>query len=201
MARESTAPRTAHRAEKKLNVIAFFTERPPLQPAEVAIGEIDNCAAVGADQVMVMFVRSPHDVAAAASAGMHFTDEPELYEYLERAVNRHQPDAGVLAFYPFVYRGRRQVLMTFQDGFNDFPALRGYFVAVLAEIVFNSLFGIDHFSLPVENVFHLEDSISLVNCQQLRVLSSAGLHQFHYQARRVEVQVSHPAAAFKLGRK
>jgi hypothetical protein len=52
--------------------------------------------------------------------------------------------------------------MDIDDGFDDITPLRGYFKAVLAQFVFDSFFCVDHFSLPDENDFHLENNTNKI---------------------------------------
>ena len=93
---------------------------------------------------MVMLRRPPHQIAAAVPPGVHFTDETESGKYLKRAINSHQPDAGVLLAYPLINLRRGEVLATTHNGVDDSAALRGYLIATLSQFVFNFLLGINH---------------------------------------------------------
>jgi len=110
---------------------AGLFRQPPLQPGEVAGCEIDDPAAVGANQVMVVLGRPPHEIAAAVTAGVHFADEPEPGQHFQRAVYRHQADAGVPAPYLFVDGCRGKMLVALHDGIDHRPALRGNLMTVL----------------------------------------------------------------------
>jgi hypothetical protein len=77
--------------------------KPAFQLAQVAIGKIDDPAAVGTDQVMMMLRRSAYQVAPAIPPGVHLANKTEFGKNSQGAVNGHQPDAGVLKAYPLVY--------------------------------------------------------------------------------------------------
>jgi hypothetical protein len=114
--------------------------KPAFQFTQVAIGKINNLAAVGTNQMVVMFGRSAYQVAPAISPGVHFADETKFRKRFQSAVNRHQPDAGVLTAYPLVYGRWSQVLSTFNNAFDDSSPLRSNFITVLSQRAFNLLF-------------------------------------------------------------
>ena len=67
--------------------------------------------------------RFPHQVAAAAMAGMGLTDETAFLQDLQRAVNGYQADAGVLWLDAFKNSRRRLVFVRTDNLFDDGPAL------------------------------------------------------------------------------
>ena len=100
------------------------------QPAPGLTLPVDNGTTVGANKVMVVLRRPPHQVAPAASSRVHFTDKPEPGQYLQGAVYGNQPDAGVLLTYPVIYRRRSQVLISMHNGTDYAAALRRNLIIV-----------------------------------------------------------------------
>jgi hypothetical protein len=129
-------PAFAALSHKLEEVSAYFEacllREPALQLPEVAIGKVNHGTAFGAYQVMVMLGRPSYQVAAAVPAGVQFTDKPKPGKYLKRAINRNQPDTGVLPAYPRVDFRRGKVLVTVNNGAYNRAALRGNFVAPLS---------------------------------------------------------------------
>ena len=101
-----------------------------LKAAEVAVSEVGYCAAVGADEVMMVLVRSSHQVAPAVAAGVNLTDETEPGKYVQRAVHGNESDAGVLLTHPVVYHGRRKMVVADGDRPYHCAPLRSQLVAV-----------------------------------------------------------------------
>lgn len=101
---------------------------PCLELVEVTIGEIDDGAAVGANQVVMVYRRPPHQVAATAAAHVHFTDKTELRKYFEGTIDGNQSDARMAPRYSFMYPGRGQVLVAGSNGVQYGEPLRSYFI-------------------------------------------------------------------------
>jgi hypothetical protein len=99
---------------------------------KVTIGENFYLAAVRTDEVVMVAGRLPHQVAAAAMAGVSFTNEAAFFQDFQGAVNSYQADSGVVGFYAFVYSGGGLVLVGADNLVNHNTALGGYFVAVMA---------------------------------------------------------------------
>jgi len=110
------------------------------QFTEVAIDKINHGATVGANQVMMVLRRPPHQVAAAITGDAYFTDETESSEYLKSAINGYQSNAGVLMAYPLIYFCWSKVLVTADNRAEYYTPLRGYFVTPLSQYAFNPFF-------------------------------------------------------------
>ena len=102
-----------------------------LQWSQIAIGEINNSAAAGANQVMMVFYRSSHEVASAAAPGVDLADKAQPGKQVKGAVDGYQPNAGVFLMYPLVYCRRGEMVLGRGDCLYHHPALWGKFVAVL----------------------------------------------------------------------
>lgn len=107
-------------ATKELQKMAVYFKagllgQPLLQFVKVTVGEVDNCAAIGANQVMVVLRWPPEQVASAVASSMYLADKPKLSEYIESAIDSHQADAGVLLMHPFKYLGRCKVVVAIGD--------------------------------------------------------------------------------------
>jgi len=89
---------------------ARFLRELLLQTGKVAVGEVGYCAAVGADEMMMMLARPSHQVAPAVAAGMHLADETEPGKYVQRAVYGNEADAGMFLTHSLVYLGRRKMV-------------------------------------------------------------------------------------------
>jgi len=94
---------------------------------------------------MVVLQGPPHQVAAAVPPGVHFTDEIEFGKDFKSAIDGNQPYSLILPVYPFVYRRRRQMLMTVNNGLDDGAPLRGNFIPTLPQRTFNLLLGINRY--------------------------------------------------------
>ena len=110
---------------------------PAFQPGEVAVRKINHGTAVGAYQVVVVPGGTAHQVAPAAAAGVRLADKTESGQRLQRAVDGHQPDAGVLPPYPTVDFRRGEVLAAPGDGPHDGTPLRGNLIAALPQRALN----------------------------------------------------------------
>ena len=86
---------------------------------------------IGAYKVMMMFSRPPHQITAAATVHVHFTDESKFSEYVECAVDGNQSDSTALLQHLLVYGSRLKVFMAIGNGINNCKALWGKFVAML----------------------------------------------------------------------
>ena len=103
------------------------------QLAEVAIGEVNHGATVGANQVVVVLRRSSHQIASAVASCMHLTDKSEVGKHIERAVYSDQPDTGVLFMNLLVYGSRGEMVMAERDCIQHSPPLRRDFIAVMSQ--------------------------------------------------------------------
>jgi hypothetical protein len=79
-------------AARELKQVAVYLEAglpgySLFQIAKVAIGEVHHCAAVRANQVVVVLRWSPHQIASAVASRMYLTDKPEFSQYIQRAVH------------------------------------------------------------------------------------------------------------------
>ncbi len=132
---------------------ARFLREPLLKAAEIAASEVGHCAAVGADEVMMVLVRSSHQVAPAVAAGVNLTDEIQPGKYVERAVYGNESDAGVLLTQPFVYLGRRKMVAVDGDRPYHCAPLRSQLVAVLPQYGGQLLFRKHRFTCQLKTVF------------------------------------------------
>jgi len=125
--------------EVAVNLKTCFFYKSLLQLTEVTIGEVNHGTTVGANQVMMVLRRPPHQVAPVITDDMYFTDETESGEYLKGAIYGYQSDAGMLVAYSLMYCGRSKVLMTVDNRAEYYTPLRGYFVTPLSQYAFNPL--------------------------------------------------------------
>ena len=112
---------------------AGFVAQPFLQNAKVAVREIDHYAAVGADEVMVMLPRPPHQIAPAAAPSVDFAGQSKFGEYLEDAVYRDKSNSRILPSHPIIYRSGGEVVVASGDGPHYCASLRGEPVALSPE--------------------------------------------------------------------
>jgi len=105
--------------------------QPVFQFTELTVSEVNNLAAVGAKQVVMMFGRSSRQIAPAVTSGVHLTDEPQLVKYLKRAVNGYQADIGVILMQPIIDVSRGKVIRTGGNYLYYGSSLRGKLIAVL----------------------------------------------------------------------
>jgi hypothetical protein len=129
-----------------VNLKAGFFCKSLLKLTEVTIGEVNNGATVGANQVVMVLRRPPHQVASVITRDMYLTDKTKSGEYLKSTINGYQSDAGVLMAYPLMYFGRGKVLVTFNNLAEYRTPLRGNFVTPLSHHAFNPFLGILHLS-------------------------------------------------------
>ena len=94
-----------------------------LEMPEIAGGEVHHLAAAGTDKVMVVPGRTPHQIAALVLLRVNGTDEIEVGQELDCAVDRDTPDAGMLLPYPFEERGRRKMVVALRDDLKHRAAL------------------------------------------------------------------------------
>jgi hypothetical protein len=122
---------------------------------QVAIGEINHPATIGADEVVMVLGRTAHRIATATSAGMHLADKAKLRQDFYSTVNGYQPDGRVFTKDSFVEGGRRKVLMGIDNHTDNDTSLWCNLVAFLAKGAYNPFFSIDHFIQLIENDFQL----------------------------------------------
>ena len=82
---------------------------------------------------MVVMLWSTDCIAAAATSGVQFADEPQFGKHLEGPVNGYQPDVGVKLTHLLVYCSRSQVVLGGGNYLYYRPSLRGQFIAVLSQ--------------------------------------------------------------------
>ncbi len=87
-----------------------------LKLTEVTINKVHYLSAFRANQMMMMFRGSPQQIAAATTFSMNLADKSNLSEHIECAVDSDPSDAGILLVHLFIYRRRREMLMTEGDG-------------------------------------------------------------------------------------
>ena len=104
-----------------------------LKITEVAVSEVGHRAAIGADEVMVMFQGSPHQVAATVAPGVHLTDKPQLGKDVKGAIDGDQTDAWALLTNPIVYLSRGEVVVVEDYGIEYRAPLRGKLVPPASE--------------------------------------------------------------------
>ena len=63
-----------------------------VMPNGIGAYEVNNLAAAGANQVVVM-LRRAYGVAGTAVTGAELADESKIFQYLQSAVDSNQPDA------------------------------------------------------------------------------------------------------------
>lgn len=87
---------------------------------------------------------------------MHFAEQPVILQQLQRAVDRHQSDAGIPAVQPGVNVRRRQVLLAVSQDTDNRPALRGQ--PESTPLQFYCYIPVSHLrQSTVENDFQLSD--------------------------------------------
>jgi hypothetical protein len=124
---------------------AGLARQPAFQCAEVTIGKINHGSAAGTNQVMVMLGRTPHQVAADVTADAYFTDQTQGSEYLQRAIDGHQPDTRVPPACHLVYCRRGEVLATAGNGAYDSAALRGNLITAPSQCALDLLLRNGHY--------------------------------------------------------
>ncbi len=80
---------------------------------------------------MVMSNRFPHEIAPAATPGVHLADEPQFRKYRQRAIDGNQSDTGVFPAHTLMHRCRRQMVRAESNYLKHRPPLRGEPVAAL----------------------------------------------------------------------
>ena len=95
--------------------------------------EINHYAAVGADEVMVMLPRPPHQITPAAAPGVDFAGQSKFGEYLEDAVYRDKSNSRILPSYPVMYRSGGEVVIASGDGPHHRTSLRSEPVSFSSE--------------------------------------------------------------------
>jgi len=130
--------RAVRAASRELEEVAVYLKislprNSLLQLAEVAIGEVNHGATVGANQVVVVLRRSSHQIASAVASRMHLTDKSEVGKHIERAVYSDQPDTGVLFMNLLVYGSGGKMVMAERDCIQHSSPLWRDFIAVMSQ--------------------------------------------------------------------
>ena len=105
--------------------------KPLFQLAQLAAYKVDDHAALGAYEVVVVLRRPPEQVTAGVSFVVHLADEPHSGQHLKRAIYGDQSDAGMFTVRTFIKLGGGDVVVAFSDGVYHCPALGCQFVAFL----------------------------------------------------------------------
>jgi len=129
-----------------VNLKSGLPGQPAFQLIKMAVGKINDFSAIGTNEVVVMFGGAAYQVAAAAAAGVSLTDKAEPLKEYNSAVNRHQPNGRIFATDSFIDSRRGKMFVGIDNRVDNQAALWSNFKAVLAEFLFRSFFGIDHFS-------------------------------------------------------
>ena len=129
---------------EELKQVAVYSEpallrQAPLQVPEVVAGEINNCAAAGTNQMMVV-LGSTDCIAMANALAVQLTDEPQFGKNIKGAVNSYQPYIRVALTHLLMYGSWRKVALTGSDYLYHCLSLGGELIAMLPQ-------GSDYFSL------------------------------------------------------
>jgi len=79
---------------------------------------------------MVVVLWVTDGIASANTSPVELTDELQFGQYLQSAVNGHQPDLGVLLMYPAVYGSRSKVVLAGGNCPYHRPPLWGELIAM-----------------------------------------------------------------------
>lgn len=123
--------------------ISLFCQ-PTLQLFQVAVGEIHDLTAVGADEVVVVTGGATHQVAAATATDMRLADKAQLRQDIDGTVNRHQPDGRMFTVDPLIDGCGGKVFLRTGDSADNGSALGGKFIAAPAQFLFRYFAAIYH---------------------------------------------------------
>lgn len=124
-----------------LNIESAIPRQLLLRLNQAAISEIDHLTAAGTDQMMMVFYRSSHHIAAASAPGMDPAYQIELAQDIKGAVNSDKPDTGVQQLRLLVYIFRSQMVVAGGHYLQYYVALRSQFMPVLPENTGDFIFG------------------------------------------------------------
>jgi hypothetical protein len=96
-----------------------------LKFTKITVSEVHHCSTVGANQMMMMFHRSPQQITTATTLSMHLTDKSKLSEYIECTVDSDPTDAVMSLMYLFIYRCWCKMLIAESDGIYYLAPLWG----------------------------------------------------------------------------
>jgi len=106
--------------------------QPFFQLCQIVPGEVNDFAAIGAYQV-VMVLGYAERVAGAVGAGVKLADKVKGDKNLQGTVDGHQADAGVVLVNPVVYIGGRKVVVAISNSLNYNATLWRHFIAVFSQ--------------------------------------------------------------------
>ena len=119
---------------EELKQVAVYSKpalpgQPLLQFTKIVPGEINNCAAVGTNQMVVVLWRT-NCVAVADASGTQLADKFQFSQYLKGTVNSYQSNVRAVLTYLLMYGSRRKVVLAGSDYLYHRLPLRGKLIAM-----------------------------------------------------------------------
>jgi len=136
---------------EELKQVAVYSEsallrEALLQFAKIMASEINNCTAVGTNQ-MVVVLWGTNCVAVASASGMQLADKLQFGQYLKSAVDGYQPNIRVVLTHLLMYGSRSKVVLAGGNCLYHRPSLQGKLIAMPSQGSYYFSLGKSHLKL------------------------------------------------------